>query len=146
RLARGAGLRNGLGRGGRRVQDLGDKLVAEDGLDLDDLSELLLRGGGAEMEMAIRAGSGQVGLERLMYFLQVGYFSRRIQDRFDLGAIERDFAEIMRRLDRKSVDPGQLARIRNYLELRLEAFRRMIRQHVERELERSEERRVGRGG
>src|SRR5207247_10402107 len=30
----------------------------------------------------------------------------------------------------------QLARIRNYLELRLEAFRRMIRQHVQRELER----------
>ena len=34
------------------------------------------------------------------------------------------------------LDPGQLARIRNYLELRLEAFRRMIRQHVQRELER----------
>src|SRR4029453_5650720 len=34
------------------------------------------------------------------------------------------------------LDPGQLARIRNYLDLRLEAFRRMIRQHVERELER----------
>ena len=29
-----------------------------------------------------------------------------------------------------------LARIRNYLDLRLEAFRKMIRQHVERELER----------
>src|SRR2546426_5620749 len=34
------------------------------------------------------------------------------------------------------MDPGMLARIRNYLDLRLEAFRRMIRQHVERELER----------
>jgi hypothetical protein len=39
-------------------------------------------------------------------------------------------------LEQKGLDPGQLARIRNYLELRLEAFRRMIRQHVERELER----------
>src|SRR5260370_29899150 len=39
-------------------------------------------------------------------------------------------------LEAKGLDPGQLARIRNYLELRLEAFRRMIRQHVERELER----------
>jgi len=134
--ALGEGLRKALGPEDPRVQDLVDKLVAEDGLDLDDLSELLLRGGGAEMEMAIRAGSGQVGLERLMYFLQVGYFSRRIQDRFDLGAIERDFAEIMRRLEARGLDPGQLARIRNYLELRLEAFRRMIRQHVERELER----------
>jgi len=105
--ALGEGLRKALGPEDPRVQDLVDKLVAEDGLDLDDLSELLLRGGGAEMEMAIRAGSGQVGLERLMYFLQVGYFSRRIQDRFDLGAIERDFAEIMRRLEARGLDPGQ---------------------------------------
>ena len=42
----------------------------------------------------------------------------------------------MQLLEAKGLDPGQLARIRNYLELRLEAFRRMIRQHVERELER----------
>ena len=134
--ALGEGLRKALGPEDPRVQELVDRLAAEEGLDLDDLSELLLRGGGAEMEMAIRAGGGQVGLERLMYFLQVGYFSRRIQDRFDLAAIERDFAEIMRLLEARGLDPGQLARIRNYLELRLEAFRRMIRQHVERELER----------
>ena len=42
----------------------------------------------------------------------------------------------MQALEAQGLDPGQLARIRNYLELRLEAFRRMIRQHVERELER----------
>ena len=30
------------------------------------------------MEMAIRQGGRNAGLERLMYFLQVGYFSRRI--------------------------------------------------------------------
>src|SRR3989442_10436998 len=95
-----------------------------------------MRGEGAEMEMAIRSGSRNVGLERLMYFLQVGYFSRRIADNFDMAAIERDFAEIMRLLEERGLDPGQLARIRNYLELRLEAFRRMVRQHVERELER----------
>src|SRR5256712_12601122 len=42
----------------------------------------------------------------------------------------------MKLLEARGLDPGQLARIRNYLELRLEAFKRMIRQHVERELER----------
>src|SRR5437867_8822085 len=42
----------------------------------------------------------------------------------------------MKMLEARGLDPGQLARIRNYLDLRLEAFRRMIRQHVERELER----------
>ena len=71
-----------------------------------------------------------------MYFLQVGYFSRRIYDKFDWEAIERDLSRIMQMLEAKGIDPGMLARIRNYLDLRLEAFRRMIRQHVERELER----------
>ena len=40
----------------------------------------------------------------------------------------------MKALEARGLDPGQLAWIRNYLELRLEAFKRMIRQHVEREL------------
>src|SRR6266853_1882844 len=43
---------------------------------------------------------------------------------------------IQQMLEAQGLDPGMLARIRNYLDLRLEAFRRMIRQHVERELER----------
>src|SRR5437870_12541382 len=41
----------------------------------------------------------------------------------------------MQLLEAKGMEPGMLARIRNYLDLRLEAFRRMIRKHVERELE-----------
>jgi len=134
--ALGEGLKKALGPEDPRVQGLLDRLVDEEGLELDELTELLIRGEGAEMEMAIRSGGRNVGLERLMYFLQVGYFSRRIADTFDLAAIERDFAEIMALLEARGLDPGQLARIRNYLELRLEAFRRMVRQHVERELER----------
>jgi uncharacterized protein with von Willebrand factor type A (vWA) domain len=134
--ALGEGLKKALGPEDPRVQGLLDRLMEEEGLELDELTELLMRGEGAEMEMAIRSGSRNVGLERLMYFLQVGYFSRRISDSFDMAAIERDFEEIMRLLEERGLDPGQLARIRNYLELRLEAFRRMVRQHVERELER----------
>src|SRR5919201_920972 len=132
----GEGLKKALGPEDPRMQDLLDRLLAEEGLDLDEMTELMLRGQGSEMEMAIRASGRQAGLERLMYFLQVGYFSRRIADRLDLSAVERDLEQILRLLETQGLDPGQLARIRNYLELRLEAFRRMIRQHVERELER----------
>lgn len=132
----GEGLRKALGPEDPRVQDLIDGLVDEKGLEIDELTELLLRGQGAEMEMAIREGGAHAGLERLMYFLQVGYFSRRIADSLDLAAIEADFERILRALEARGLDPGQIARIRNYLELRLEAFRRLIRQHVERELER----------
>jgi uncharacterized protein with von Willebrand factor type A (vWA) domain len=134
--ALGQDVKKALGPQDPRVQDLLDRLIADEGLELDELTELLLRGEGAEMEMAIRSGGQQAGLERLMYFLQVGYFSRRISDNLDLSAIERDIEQLLQLLEAKGLDPGQLARIRNYLELRLEAFRRMIRQHVERELER----------
>jgi hypothetical protein len=134
--ALGAGLKKALGPEDPRIQELLERLMAEDGLEMDDMTDLMLRGQGTDMEMAIREGGKTAGLERLMYFLQTGYFSRRIYDKFDWEAIERDLGRIMQLLEAKGLDPGALARIRNYLDLRLEAFRRMIRQHVERELER----------
>src|SRR5215468_8631789 len=133
--ALGAGLKKALGPEDPRIQEMLDRLV-DDGLEMDDLTELMLRGQGSDMEMAIRQSGQNAGLERLMYYLQTGYFSRRIYDKFDWESIERDLARIMKMLEAKGMDPGMLARIRNYLDLRLEAFRRMIRQHVERELER----------
>jgi uncharacterized protein with von Willebrand factor type A (vWA) domain len=134
--ALGEGLKKALGPADPRVQDQLDQVLDQETLDLDELTELLMRGQGSEMEMAIRGGAQNAGLERLLYFLQVGFFSRRISDQFDWSAIERDIEKIMQALEARGLDPGQLARIRNYLELRLEAFRRMIRQHVQRELER----------
>src|SRR2546428_826289 len=134
--ALGEGLKKALGPEDPRVQDLLDRMLAEEGMELDDLTELLMRGGGSEMEMAIRASGQNAGLERLMYFLQVGFFSRRISDRFDWSVIEADLEKLMKLLEARGLAPGQLARTRTYLELRLEAFKRMTRQHVERELER----------
>jgi uncharacterized protein len=134
--ALGAGLKKALGPEDPRIRELLDRLMADEGMELDEMTELLLRGEGSEMELAIRGSGRHAGLERLMYFLQVGFFSRRIHDRFDWAAIEADLDRLMRALEARGLDPGQLARIRNYLDLRLEAFRRMIRQHVERELER----------
>ncbi len=134
--ALGQGLRKALGPEDPRLRQLLDRLVAEEGLELDELTDLMLRGEGSDLEMAIREGGRTAGLEKLMYYLQTGYFSRRIHDKFDWEAIERDLGRIMRLLEAEGLDPGLLARIRSYLDLRLEAFRRMIRQHVERELER----------
>src|SRR5438132_6422879 len=134
--ALGAGLKKALGPEDPRIQEMLDQLMAQENMDMDELTELMLRGEGSDMEMAIRGQGQGAGLERLMYFLQIGYFSRKIYDKFDWAAIERDLSRIMQLLEAKGMDPGMLARIRNYLELRLEAFKRMIRQHVERELER----------
>ena len=134
--ALGQGLKKALGPENPWIRELLDRAMAGAEMELDPLTDLILRGEGPEMELAIRHGGRNAGLERLQYFLQIGYFSRRIYDGFDWGSIERDLARLMQLLEAEGLDPGQLARIRNYLDLRLEAFRRMIRQHVERELER----------
>ena len=134
--ALGEGLRKALGPADPRAQAEIEQALSESDMELDELTELLLRGQGSEMEMAIRAGGQNAGLERLLYFLQVGHFSRRISDNFDWSTVERDLEQLLRMLEARGLDPGALARIRNYVELRLEAFRRMIRQHVQRELER----------
>ena len=134
--ALGAGLKKALGPEDPRIRELLDRLLAEDEIALDELTDLILRSQGTEMELAIREGGRHAGLERLMHRLQLGYFSRRIHDQFDWEAIERDLARLLELLEARGLDPGQLARIRNYLDLRLEAFRRLIRQHVERELDR----------
>ncbi len=93
--ALGEGLKKALGPEDPRVQDMLDELMADENMDLDELTELLMRGQGSEMEMAIRSGGQNAGLERLMYFLQVGFFSRRISDKFDWSAIEGDLERIM---------------------------------------------------
>ncbi len=134
--ALGAGLAKALGPEDPRIQEILDRLIADEEIELDEMTALLLRGQASEMELAIRSGGRDAGLERLMYFLQVGFFSRRIQDGLDWAVIERDLDRLMQALEARGLDPGRLARIRNYLDLRLEALRRMIRQHVERELER----------
>src|SRR6266705_3575062 len=88
--ALGAGLKKALGPEDPRIQQMLDQLMAQENMNLDELTELMLQGEGSDMEMAIRGQGQGAGLERLMYFLQVGYFSRRIYDKFDWEAIERD--------------------------------------------------------
>src|SRR6202158_4888619 len=119
--ALGAGLKKPLGPEDPRIQEMLDQLMAQENMDMDELTELMLRGEGSDMEMAIRQEGQGTGLERLMYFLQVGYFSRRIYDKFDWEAIERDLGRIMQLLESKGLDPGMIAGIRNYLALGPEA-------------------------
>jgi uncharacterized protein with von Willebrand factor type A (vWA) domain len=134
--ALGAETVQALGRQDQWARGLLERLLAEGAPDVDPLSELLLLADASELELAIRQGGRGVGLERLFYFLQVGYFSRRIWDQFPWQAIEADLEALLAAAEAEGLDPGALARLRTYMELRLEAFRRLIRQHVERELNR----------
>jgi uncharacterized protein with von Willebrand factor type A (vWA) domain len=132
--ALGAETARALGRQDSWARTLLERLLSEGGPEVDPLAELLLTADASELELAIRQGGRGVGLERLYYFLQVGYFSRRIWEQFPWQAIEADLEALLAAAEAEGLDPGALARLRTYMELRLEAFRRLIRQHVEREL------------
>ncbi|HZS33944.1 MAG TPA: VWA domain-containing protein [Methylomirabilota bacterium] len=132
----GAEAARALGREDPWARALLERLLAEADLDLDPLTDMLLLADPASLELAVRRGGRNVGLERLFYFLQVGYFTRRIWDQFPWQEIEGDLDALLRAAEAQGLDPGALARLRTYMELRLEAFRRMVRQHVERELAR----------
>ncbi len=132
----GAETAKALSRRDAWAQALLERLLAEAGLELDPLSELLLLAEAPELELAIRRGGRAVGLERLFYFLQIGYFSRRIWEQFPWVDIEADLEALLAAAEAQGLDPGALARLRTYVELRLEAFRRLVRRHVERELDR----------
>ena len=132
----GAETARALGKEDPWARRLLERLLAEAENDLDPLTEMLLTADAAAMEVAIRQGGQNAGLERLFYFLQVGYFTRRIQDQFPWQAIEADLESLLAQAEAEGLDPGALARLRTYMEIRLEAFRKLIRQHVQRELER----------
>jgi len=134
--ALGAETAKALGRRDPWARALLERLLGESGREVDPLTELLLLADAPELELAIRRGGRGVGLERLAYVLQVGYFSRRLWEQFPWQAIEADLEALLAAAEAEGLDPGALARLRTYAELRLEAFRRLIRQHVERELAR----------
>src|SRR5262249_44371593 len=134
--ALGAEAARSLGREDPSAKGLLDRLLAEVELEIDPLAEMLVTADSASLELAVRQGGQAVGLERLFYFLQVGYFSRRIWDQFPWEAIEADLEALLAEAEARGLDPGALARLRTYMELRLEAFRRLVRQPVPRELER----------
>ena len=128
----GEELGKALGREEAWIRQLIDRLLSEETPALDEISEILLRGREGEMDAFV----GSPGLERLMCWFHVGDFSRRIYAGIDWGAIERDFGRIVELLEGRDLAPDELARIRRSLELRLEAFRRLVRRRVEHELER----------
>src|SRR5260370_15386839 len=76
--ALGEGLKKALGPEDPKIQEMLDRLISEAGMEMDELTELLLSGEGSDMEMAIRQEGQGTGLERLLYLLPGGYFSRRV--------------------------------------------------------------------
>ena len=58
--ALGEGLKKALGPEDPKIREMLDRLASEDGMELDELTELMLQGEGSDMEMAIRQeGSGE---------------------------------------------------------------------------------------
>ena len=101
--ALGAGLKKALGPEDPKIQEMLDQPACRrTGIEMDEHDRAHAPRRGRGDGDGHPPGQGQsAGLERLMYFLQIGYFSRRIYDKFDWEAIERDLAASCRCWRRK---------------------------------------------
>src|SRR5438093_920676 len=97
--ALGAGLKKALGPEDPRIQELLDRLMAEDGLEMDEMTELMLRGQGSDMEMAIRQGGQMKAV--------VARLARKIKDALALRQRQEEKGRLdSRRTIRKSLQYG----------------------------------------
>src|SRR5258707_10041523 len=75
--ALGEGLKKALGPEDPKIQEMLDRLTSEAGMEMDELTQLLLNREGGDIEVAIRPEGQGTGLERLMSFLHVDHFPPR---------------------------------------------------------------------
>src|SRR5258708_8486184 len=72
--ALGEGLKKALGPEDPKIQEMLDRLISEAGMEMGELTQLLLSGEGSDMEMAIRPAGQGTRLQPRTYLLQDGDF------------------------------------------------------------------------
>jgi len=102
---------------------------------LSPLGLAIMAGDGMALErMAIEAARA-AGVSEIQYPLQVGFFTRRLMDQFPWAALDRELERALSVLGDSA--PQEAALISQLLQHNLEAFRRLLRRLVERELEKN---------
>jgi len=131
--ALGEGLKKALSRG-PRSRTCSTSSWPTRAMELDELTELLMRGQGSELEMAIRSG-GRTPARAGSCTSAVGFFSRRISDRFDWSPSRVISRRIMKR-SKRAVSIRASSRASGTTSSSGSSVQAHDRQHVERELER----------
>lgn len=90
------------------------------------LAKLLLADDRVELAQLLERAAIESGVERIRYFTQIGFFSRRIQESMGLGGLEQDIARAMA-MEGGGEIAGALATKQAYL-------RQQVRDFVERQL------------
>jgi uncharacterized protein with von Willebrand factor type A (vWA) domain len=108
--------------------------MGEMGSGASILTQSVFRGDATTLEhLAMEAGEA-VGLDAVRYPLQVGLFTHRMMERFDWAAVDVDMQAVLRNLSESGIPQEMIARMAARFKHNKEAFKRLLRRLVEREL------------
>ncbi len=119
------------------MQQIKDMLESmDDGeVNLSDLAQALLTADLSRLEQMIRDAAENAGASNIENMLQIGFFSRRVQEQLGAeGAAQelRDLAEQMRQAGMSEADVQALMDVAGQLQ---EVLRKVVRNYMERELQ-----------
>ncbi len=99
------------------------------------LGQAIMGGAGVALERMALGAAQAIGLADIQIHLQAGFYGRRMMDRFDWNGLEREMSETLQALRQRGYTDEEIARLRELFQHNREAFRRMLRRLVERELQ-----------
>jgi len=132
---------------GPDAEDLGEDLIQRLNRVMPDPADeggggffpQLLSGNTGQWESRIRQAAGRMDLTHLMTRMQVGMFTRRIFDSFDWNNMESRLQELKEALRDEGWADSDIEALANAFASNREAFRRQVKQYVERERARNTE-------
>lgn len=99
------------------------------------LGGAILRGDGMAMEQVAMNAAQMAGVSSIRLPLQVGLYTRRMTEQLDWATLEAEIGEGIMALQAKGLPPDELRRLAALFQHNREAFSRMLRRLVTRELQ-----------
>lgn len=108
----------------------------EGGPELSELARALLTQDLAQLEQMIRDAGEQAGVSNIQNMLQIGFFTRRTMEELGSEGAGGELRSLAQELREAGLPDAQVDALLELVERYLEALRRSVRDHTERELQR----------
>ncbi|MGQ9654884.1 MAG: vWA domain-containing protein [Thermodesulfobacteriota bacterium] len=112
-----------------------EQALDEAGVRGSPLGRAIMTGDGMAMEQMAKEAAEIAGVSQIQYSLQLGFFTRRLMDQFDWAGLDQELRQTLSLM--KSSTAPETSIISYLFEHNREAFRRLLRRLVERELEKN---------
>jgi len=118
------------------MRQLQEQMQGMDGeIDLSELAKALLTQDLSKLEQMIRDAGEEAGVGRIENMLQVGFFTRRTMEQLDSDGAGNQLRDLGQQLREGGMGEAEVEALMELIERYLEALRKSVRSHTERELQ-----------